>query len=129
MFGAPLHDFDFETKTKHGISKLELMCKFLPVIHGENCEEDFDKFKLWINEQIKRDMTDLEELNMLYGASDFIRSDPGTNERNSAMKYLFNAEFLDEPVGEQSFAVKCSLYEGVLNEPHAKCSRDRKSVV
>jgi len=97
MFGAP-HDFDFELKTKHGIDKLQLMCKFLPIIHGENCEEDFDEFKLWINEQIKRDMTDLEELNLMYGASDFIRSDPGTNERDIAMKYLFNADFLDEPI-------------------------------
>lgn len=96
MFGLPI-GFDEETTTKHGFDKLELMCRFIRVIEGEQHKEEYALFKLWFRSKLKRHLTDQEELNLAEGICKFIKSDEGTNERLESMKYLFNTEFLIEP--------------------------------
>lgn len=96
MFGLPI-GFDEETTTKHGFNKLELMCRFIRVIEGEQCKEEYALFKLWLRSKLKRHLTNQEELNLAEGIYKYIKSDEGTNERLESMKYLFNTEFLVEP--------------------------------
>ncbi|MCA6445429.1 MAG: hypothetical protein IM600_18525 [Bacteroidetes bacterium] len=96
MFGLPI-GLDEEKTTKHGFDKLELMCRFIKVIEGEQCKEEYALFKLWIRSKLKRHLTAQEELNLAEGIYKYIKSDEGTNERLESMKYLFNTEFLSEP--------------------------------
>lgn len=93
MFNIPL-DYDTEQFTKHGIDKLELMVNFISVVESENVKQEFAKFKSLLRSKLKRTITDQEEIDLLEGVCNYIKSDAGTDERSKAMTYLFNAEFL-----------------------------------
>lgn len=86
--------FTGETKTKHGIDKLELMIRFIRVIEGKQSKEEFSLFKLWIRSKLKRNLSDQEELNLTTGVYNYIISNAETKARLDSMNYLFNAEFL-----------------------------------
>lgn len=89
------HEYFTERKTKHGLDKLQLMIRFISVIEGKQTKEEYALFKLWICSQIKRHLTDSENLKLTEGILRHIQSTEGTNERLASMRYLFDAEFLD----------------------------------
>lgn len=93
-------DFDMETTTKnYGLDKLGLMIEVLQVIESEieEVEKNLNDLKTWLKEKINRELSSGEEMNLLQGLYDYMRSDPATKERSAAMEYLFNAEFLTPP--------------------------------
>lgn len=99
MITIPLIDTDdFENTTKHGIEKLELMVRFMSVLEiGEStAEKEFNRFKSWMVEKLKREITPQEEFDLMQGILDYVKSDPATNERFAAMKVLFNMEFIKD---------------------------------
>lgn len=89
----------FEQKTtKHGLDKLSVMCHFIPVIesNGNSIQKELNRLKSFIVSQIKRGTNPQEELNLMQGILDYVKSDPGTNERTTAMDYLFDLKFLND---------------------------------
>ena len=82
-------------KTKDGIDKLELMVRFIGVLDANNLANEYDDFKSWLNSNLNRKMTNIEEINLAKGILRYIKSDEGTNERLEAMEYLFNTDFLN----------------------------------
>jgi hypothetical protein len=84
---------DLELKTKHGIDKLQILVKFFPIIHDGNTSA-YNKLKSFLVCALKRGIKSEEEINMCQGIINYVNSEPGTNERLSAMQYLFNLEFL-----------------------------------
>ncbi len=89
---------DIKYKTKHGLDTLELMARFLSIIETEakTPEKEYNRFKSWLVEKLKRGIKPEEDINLAQGIINYIQSDPETNERAQAMKYLFNAEFLND---------------------------------
>lgn len=82
-------------KTKDGIDKLELMVRFIGVLDANNLANEYDDFKSWLNSNLNRKMTNIEEINLAKGILRYIKSDEGTNERLEDMVYLFNTDFLN----------------------------------
>jgi len=82
-------------KTKDGIDKLELMVRFIGVLDANNLANEYDDFKSWLNSNLNRKMTNIEEINLAKGILRYIKSDEETNERLEAMEYLFNTDFLN----------------------------------
>jgi len=91
--------------TKHGIDKLQLMVVFMPLLccGDENDAKDsdkidihIDKIKLFLAENLKREITTREYINLLKGCRNYVISEPGTNERSASMKYLFELDFLTQ---------------------------------
>lgn len=92
-------NFDMENmddKTDSGIDKLQLILKFMSVLDADEVKTkvEFGKLKLWLYSQLKRKITTEEEISLLEGILNFIRSEPATPERMTAMNYLFNAKFI-----------------------------------
>jgi hypothetical protein len=87
---------DMEDKTETGIDKLLLMVKFISVLEAEEnqVKKQFGLLKTWLSQQLKRRITNEEEIALLEGIADYLHSDPGTDERMKAMDYLFNAKFI-----------------------------------
>ena len=88
---------ELEIKTKSGLDKLELMVRFISIIETKKSKVDneYNRFKSWLVLQLKRGFTPSEEANLMQGILNYIQSDGETNERIEAMKYLFEAEFLN----------------------------------
>lgn len=88
----------FEDKTsKHGLDKLRLMIRFIPVIECTergNLDKELNKLKSYLVSQIKRGTTPQEEINLLQGFRNYFNSEPGSNDRTTAMDYLFDLKFL-----------------------------------
>lgn len=83
--------------TKHGIDKLELMIKFMPVVEARGSRQinkSLDKLKSFLVEKLKRGITPQENIDLLQGCLDYTRSYAATTERTKAMNYLFNLEFI-----------------------------------
>ncbi len=100
MFGIlpPIYP-DFPQKTKQGLDTLDVMLLFIPIIESRSfnkANKDIDKLKSWLVEKLKRGITPQENINLLQGLLEYVRSEPMTNEREKAMKYLFEAEFLED---------------------------------
>lgn len=95
--------FDLETKTIHGIDKLDIMIHFISVIETKNSKvkSEFNRFKSFLVEKLKRGLTPQEEINLAEGIVKYLQSEQETNERIKAMNYLFNLEFLTEPTNEK----------------------------
>lgn len=89
---------DLELETKYGIDRLELMLKFISVLKAEKTDVQYHKFKEWIESKINRILTIKEDINLMQGILDYVKSEEGSNERFVSMKYLFNLEYLIEPV-------------------------------
>lgn len=91
-------DFDTEMKTKHGIDKLQLMVKFIHVFECEprNAKSELNKLKSYLVSQLHRGIHPEEDLNLYNGILAYIQSEPATNGRTEAMKYLFELTFLNE---------------------------------
>ena len=88
---------ELEIKTKSGLDKLELMVRFISIIETKKSKVDNEsnRTKSWLVQQLKRGLTPSEEVNLMQGILNYIQSDGETNERIEAMKYLFEAEFLN----------------------------------
>lgn len=89
----------FEDKTtKHGLDKLSVICHFIPVIesNADSIEKRLNRLKSFIVSQIKRGTNPQEEMNLMQGILDYVKSDPGTNDRIKAMDYLFDLKFLND---------------------------------
>lgn len=87
---------DMELTTKHGIDKTMLMLKFMTIVEGKKGKSDYNRFKSWLVQQLKRGLTAQEGVALVEGILKYIQSEPATNERMDAMKYLFGAEFLND---------------------------------
>ena len=87
---------DFKTETKYGIQTLDVMVRFIKILNAKKCQSRLDSFKAWLCSQIKRGITEQENLKLMQGILNYIQSDLGTDERLEAMKYLFELDFLDE---------------------------------
>lgn len=85
-----------DTTTQYGLDKLAVMLHFMPVLHsdGYSIEKELNKLKSFIVSQIKRGTTPKEELNLMQGILDYVKSEPGSNERTTSMDYLFDLKFL-----------------------------------
>lgn len=81
--------------TKEGISKLELMVELLIFIEHASVKQGLADFKTWVQGKIGREITPKEELRLCEGILKYIKSEPITDERSAAMKFLFNTGFLD----------------------------------
>ena len=96
MFSNPL--MPLKETTKHGLNTLCLMINFISVFECKEDQEitEFEKLLSWLCIQLQRDITTEEEFNIAKGILKYIQSEPGTDERFDAMKYLFSAEFLQD---------------------------------
>lgn len=98
--------YETDFKNKHGLDKLELMCRFLQIVESKksNVKSDFNRFKSWLVQQLGRGISKREEIALAQGIVNYIRSEAGTNERGKAISYLFEGEWLDQPAtnGEDS---------------------------
>jgi hypothetical protein len=91
---------DLETKTKFGIDKLDIVTGLLPVINAttkKTINYELNLFMGFLKVKIKRDISPQENINLLHGITDYVMSEPQTNERSKAMNYLFNLDFLADP--------------------------------
>ena len=81
----------------HRIDKLDLMIRFISVIEikPSKAEKEYNRFKSWLVEKLKRGLTPQEEIDLMQGILKYIQSDAETNERMSAMNYLFDLKFLN----------------------------------
>lgn len=88
---------ELEIKTIHGISKLDIIIRFISVIEATPGTAGFrlNRFKSFLVEKFKRGITPTENANLAQGILNYIQSDPGTNERMNAMNYLFELKFLE----------------------------------
>lgn len=82
LFGREIIDLP----NKFNIDTLEIMIALLPVINIEEdkidkINEELDKFILFIQHKIKRNITAQENLLMLQGIMDCVKSEPATDER------------------------------------------------
>ncbi len=89
--------YDTELKSKYGIDKLIIMVMIMQIIEGDGGLEtkvNHEKFIKFLEKETKRGLTNREHLHLAEGILKYIQSDPQTNEREAAMKYLFNLDFL-----------------------------------
>lgn len=98
MFGIFCNHPMIEYHTKCGINTLDLMIKFLSIFGMEppEYEKEYNRLVLWLTEKLKRNITPKEEIALGEGIIKYINSAPETNERSEAMKYLFEAQFLND---------------------------------
>lgn len=99
MFGhIPLLSEMMEQTTKHGLDKLELMVRFISVIEADASKgkKEFTRMKSWLVEKLKRGLTPQENIALAEGILKYLQSEPMTDERTEAMKYLFDANFLND---------------------------------
>lgn len=90
--------FDQKMKTKHGIDKLTVMLKFMSIVEPgtSKVKNNFNRFKSFICQQMKRGMTLQEETNLMEGIVKYLHSEEQTNERFEAMDYIFELKFLND---------------------------------
>ena len=86
---------DFNDKTIHGIDKLNLMLRFMKVLDGKRPKQDYNRFKSWLVQTLKRGLTAQEDLNLATAIYNYVKSSEATPERIEAMNYLFDAKFLE----------------------------------
>ena len=94
---------DMKLTTDSGIDKLRFMIKILSVLDAEESKvkREYGKLKSWLYSQLKRKITIEEEISLLEGIDDYLRSEPGTPERLTAMNYLFNTKFINNTKNEE----------------------------
>lgn len=85
---------------KYDIDKTEMMLHFIGFLHSEKTGKNkidimMSKFIEFIEQNIKREMSPNESLDLYMGCLKFVKSEAGTNERMAIMDYLFNLEFLN----------------------------------
>lgn len=97
MYPDQLFSEMMEQTTKHGIDKMDLMIKFIPILNPEEGKEQefLSGLKSFLSEKLKRELTPQEEIALLEGILKYLQSEPATNERRNAMKYLFETNFLN----------------------------------
>jgi hypothetical protein len=98
LFGMmPIGDWfgiDDDGKKKHGIDKLQLMAKLMPILEGQKVKSNYNKLKSYLVSQLKRGITPREEENLCQAIVDYVQSDAASNERIRAMDNLFNLKFI-----------------------------------
>lgn len=84
-------------ENKFEINSLDIMIRFMKITESKpsKSEVNFIRFKSWLVEKIKRGITPQEDINLMQGILNYIKSEPGTNERSAAMKYMFELQFLN----------------------------------
>lgn len=88
---------DKELKTKHGIDKLKIMLYFIQILEEKSTKKirkHSNRLKSFICQQLKRGITPQEEIGLWEGVCNYIKSEPQTKERATAMEYLFELKFL-----------------------------------
>lgn len=88
-----------DLKTKQGIDKVMLILFFIPVLEAKSskvCGKAIIRLKLFLVQQLKRGISDKEEVALLEGCKKYIMSDAATNERTESMNYLFELKFLND---------------------------------
>ncbi len=91
--------FTKELTTKFGIDRLRLMLFFMPLLEANSskkADRTLNRLKSFLVQQIKRGITAKENLDLLQGCYEWVKSDAQTNERLKAMDYLFDLEFLSD---------------------------------
>ena len=89
-----------DRKTKFGIDQLDVAIMLLPIIESRGnhqASKALNRFKSFLVQKLKRGITSTEEINLMQGLLDYVRSEPGTNERMKAINYLNELEFLQAP--------------------------------
>lgn len=83
---------------KHGIDRLELIIRVISVVESSEGKEDleFSVLTSFLEKQLKRKLNPEEEINLTKGILDYLHSEPTTNERTQAMKYLLKTNFLND---------------------------------
>ncbi|HYH13683.1 MAG TPA: hypothetical protein VD794_00590 [Flavisolibacter sp.] len=92
---TPLMFDSLETETKHGFDRLDILVHLMPVLEAKDLDNNFNSFKNYLAQLLKRRLTALEEYEMCQAILDYIQSEPETNERMKAMKHLFGLEFIN----------------------------------
>jgi hypothetical protein len=91
-FGRPGADVE---DNEYGIDTLQLMLRFMAVIEGKSKGRGaFNSLKSFLVQQLQRGIEAQEEENLLNGILAYLDSEPATEGRTEAMKYLFELKFL-----------------------------------
>lgn len=102
-FPNPMNFMSFLEETeaelrKYGIEPLDMMIRFMFVIESNprDAKQSLNKIKSYLVEKLKRGITPKENIDLLEGILNYLQSEPATNEREVAMKYLFGLKFLQQ---------------------------------
>lgn len=82
-------------ENKYGIDPVKIAINFMDVLDGHKMRQSYDRFKSYLVSQIKRGITDQEEFDLAKGILNYVKSEPGSDERLTAIKYLFELQFLN----------------------------------
>jgi hypothetical protein len=87
-----------ETAGKYKVDKLLVMMKFMAVVESnpDKAQSNLNKFNSFVVSQIKRGITPQENVNIITGFYNYIRSDAATKERTDSMDYMINLKFLED---------------------------------
>lgn len=95
MYTIPVnHDFEF--KNKFEIDPAEIMLHFINIIeNSNNYKQEFNNFVCWVEMKTKKQVNDAQKHKLAIFCYNYITSKPESEKRSTAMRNIFNLEFLD----------------------------------